>query len=208
MLNPSQFGTLFHGTRASLDVGDRVLPSRVSGAETGLMTSFDTPENASGKYAFAIHGSGDHAHTDDDAEHYAWSMANRNHIGTDRPRVLTVAPSHDMEPGDYHWDSPTNEDRRQVTESFKSDNHIPEYRSPTGFRVTGVHDTMPGRQGTLPINWAQFHSNRNTVEANHPGDGISDERLRDWEEYKGKDMAHDHTNAIRRSMGEGQKTLF
>lgn len=146
------------------------------------MTWGDPEANSSGDYAFAMHGNGDHEYSNADAENYAWHVARSNSTSTTRPRVLTVAPAADIEPGDYHHDSAvSNASRDSVMKEFgltaveadEGETFMPEYRSRTGFKVTGHIDTMPGRQGTFPgVNWGNYHArglNHITAwSANHP----------------------------------------
>lgn len=219
-LNPGQFGALYHGTRADLRVGDRVAPPRRTGANPGPGTSGDPDENASGHYAFAIHGNGDHAFSDLDAEKYAWSITKRNGRGGGRARVLEVAPVHDMEPGDHHFDSAHSKDERieyehpdSLDPEERGQRNIPEYRSRSGFEVTKQIDIMPGRQGTFPqINWVNHnkhvvedrsYANSYTMEMNHPADPHPDNLSRvEFRQIKdGEKYVDEHNKAQRQAEG-------
>lgn len=68
-------------------------------------------------------------------EDVAWTFA-RIAKQEGRGRVYSVAPHPEMRKGAFHDD-------------------IGEYIAPH-FTVTSSRDIMPGRQGTLPLNWSQF----------------------------------------------------
>jgi hypothetical protein len=155
--------SFFHGTVHDIGVGRRVLPARESGKS-----------NYKGSMGYGGQRSERHAHaTEVEAE--AWDFATRkvDHSSqqamwqdsprpkSQRARVYEVAPHPMMRKGIYHPDHPRN--RKDVT-------GVHEWLAPN-YKVTAVHDIMPGRQGTIPnINWNQFSSVKGMSDANHPTD--------------------------------------
>lgn len=102
------------------------------------------------------------------SEPKAWwyaTHASNNTLG--RARVYEVEPHPNTEVGTYNPAHPNfwrSVSRRGSRENWD------EYTAPH-FTVTGVHDIIPGRQGTFPqINWRQFSTRGNSqmYDPNHP----------------------------------------
>ena len=155
--------SFFHGTVHDIGIGGRILPARESGKS-----------NYKGTMGYAGQRSDRHAYaTEDESE--AWEFANRKvdrsteqalrqeqrPPASQRARVYEVAAHPMMRKGVYHPEHPLH--RTDV-------NSVQEWIAPH-YKVTAVHDIMPGRQGTFPtINWNQFSSAVSFSDANHPTD--------------------------------------
>lgn len=156
-LQPQQY---FHGTRGDFSM---VLPPNKTGLPQGSMTHADQNEDGIDRRDMAFvmtHEPSTHPgysyETPDKAEDYAWNMALEQDAGSERrPKVYTVKPAADMEPGPYN----------------RGDGTFPEYVSKTGFEVTGQSDIRPGHQGTFPqVNWNDYRSpaSFSRHDLNHP----------------------------------------
>jgi hypothetical protein len=161
---PGRTEAFYHGTTHDIGVGHYVVPARESGKK-----------NYKGTMGYGGQQSGRHAHATT-REDEAWDFATRKvSHSTDqarrqdsptpqdqRARVYEVAPHPMMRKGIYHPDHPRN--RKDVTP-------VHEWLAPK-YKVTAVHDIMPGRQGTIPtVNWNQFSSVKSMMsDANHPTD--------------------------------------
>lgn len=80
------------------------------------------------------------------SEEHAWKYASK--WATGRSRVYEVSAPPSAEKGVYH----------EVNN---------EYRAPE-FPIKKQIDIMPGRQGTIPINWHQFAPHKYPDDVNHP----------------------------------------
>lgn len=155
--------SFFHGTVHDIGVGRHVLPGKVAGKR-----------NKRPSMGYAKQRSEDHAYAAED-EATAWDFATSRAMNSrlqagkeghasppaQRARVYEVAPHPMMRKGVYHPDHPNNN-----PENGKER----EWIAPK-FKITGVHDIMPGHQGTFPnINWNQFSSVAGIWDANHPSD--------------------------------------
>lgn len=137
---------LYHGTAASLNPGDHVMPGKKVGySHYGTVGHSGQKSN---QHAFAT--------TD---EHTAWNFAENasGHTG-DRGRVYKVEPGPKTRPGVYNTDHP----------KYDGEN-LHEYIS-SRFPVTKQIDIRPEHQGTFPqINWKQHSTLQSWAgDANHP----------------------------------------
>lgn len=122
-----------------------------------------------GDHAFAVRGN----------EEYAWHAANTFHKNGRRPRVYEVEPvADDLKPGPWNMEHPDHSYHagydptdEGVLADVRENEHLDEWGSKTGFKVTGRIDIMPGRQGTFPsVNWNRFKNTHPAAgpDANHP----------------------------------------
>lgn len=156
--------SFFHGTVHDIGVGRHVLPARAAGKK-----------NKPGSKGYAKQRSDEHAYAAED-EAKAWEFANHRAMNSrlqaseqghgaapaaQRARVYEVAPHPMMRKGVYHPDHPKHSPESGADREWIA----PQYK------ITGVHDTMPGHQGTFPnINWNQFATVSGLSDANHPND--------------------------------------
>lgn len=140
----------YHGTGVSLKPGEKVLPADVHGmgAHYGHL------------------GSSGHAYATTD-EQTAWQFAANAEENTGkRGRVYDLKSNSKAQIG------PFNKKHSDYWQGDKE--NLDEHIAPS-WTVKGQHDIMPGRQGTIPINWRQFQdqkSQSNTkVNVNHPTPG-------------------------------------
>lgn len=141
---PQFQGPLFHGTASSIPVGDRIVSAKRGGQVSHWDDAGDHLGQPSRDHAFAT-----------SSEQTAWHFARHassqlpSTWGSARARVYEVAPNPRMKPGVH--------------------TELKEYIAPS-FKTTGVHDIMPGQQGTFPqINWKR-HLPKDSYgqEPNHP----------------------------------------
>lgn len=141
---------LYHGTHREIE-GEHILPA----AQTNHGTiNFQGLSESDKAYAT-------------DQEDVAWQLADTANSLTNRhearTRVHSVEPNKDMTLGVNHPNNP----------GFSGEN-LGEWTAPK-FKVKDRIDIMPGRQGTLPVNWNQFRNRALRPrpwggELNHPDD--------------------------------------
>jgi hypothetical protein len=151
-------GPLFHGSVHPLE-GDTLLPGKRIGAD---YRDVHVRHGQSNKEVVSATS----------REATAWHMAQRQSSG--RARVHVLEPHPETRVGVENEAHPAYQaDQRRTTWTMSpiEDNH--EYVAPS-FKVKQTHDTKPGHQGTLPIDWRhhQVRPRSEYVEdANHPYPG-------------------------------------
>ena len=188
---------LYHGTDADIPVGGKVLPgnqvgkSNFPGVNRTERGQFGQQEvvNASTREGTGYTGFG----SDGGAWHFALTSAGK-HGG--RAKVYEVAPHPEQQVGRYHPDHPNY-----------SGYDYGEYKAPH-FEVLRESNIMPGRQGTLPINWRQFSTSKNQSldTVNHPTEDqvVWGHELQGLHQLMSKDPA-EHAAAIQ-NLPKGEQT--
>lgn len=153
-MNKNLSEPLFHGTAATFQPGDQILPATTHGGQSHWGDTGSDRGQPSREHAFATSD-------EDQAWHFARHAAAASStarlegwVVPNRARVYGVEPNAQMRPGAHKM--------------------LKEYIAPS-FKVgPDVHDIMPGRQGTLTsgngpaFNWNPFRDQRHAEDANHP----------------------------------------
>ena len=140
MSNPNlQSQQFFHGTTADIPIGGKILPGSQSGSRPHTGMEFSRPGEEHHAYATTN-------------EDMAWNYAHSpGQTPGGRARVYSVTPDSETHSVPRDAANPNDEERRAVS-----------------WTVTGRRDTMPGHQGTLPLNWNQFSTGETIGDVNHP----------------------------------------
>jgi hypothetical protein len=160
----------YHGTSANIPVGSKIVPGKTIG------TDYSKDEKSIRRQKTS-----DLVFTTQN-ENVAWDYAHAAALASGgRAKVYGVNPSPNAQPGLFN----------SMHKNFRGSNRedLAEYASSSA-TVHTQHDIMPGRQGTLPINWHQFggdtpygvmnvnHPTPGEVEHGHPGSNMYGEYLR------------------------------